>query len=360
MTQIQYVFCHGLNGCGEYDKQYKKSPYWGSPHGDMMEHLRMLGYECHAASVAPNDSAWDRACELYAQLAGTRTDYGRMHAETYKHERYGPDFTGRPLIREWNDDTKIVLLGHSFGGVTVRLLAELLKNGDETERDNTHPLDVSPLFLGGMGNRVAAVVTLAAPSNGTTAYDMNFDPDFDSKHANVGFIYEVLAKITSLSTGQVNKDRIPEDRADHDMEIDNAMSINKHIHIDPDTYYFSVACCSTVEQPDGICVPDKKKTDGLFVRTSTLMGRYKGKTPSGCIIDESWRANDGLVNVKSAHAPFGDPKKNYDPEDVKPGIWNILPDYEGDHGSLQGGFMLKSDPTLFYEELMVILERTLA
>jgi len=33
----------------------------------------------YAASVAPNGSAWDRACELYAQLSGTRVDYGKAH-----------------------------------------------------------------------------------------------------------------------------------------------------------------------------------------------------------------------------------------------------------------------------------------
>ena len=41
-----------------------------------MAFLREKGYDCHAASVSPTGSAWDRACELYAQLAGKRTDYG--------------------------------------------------------------------------------------------------------------------------------------------------------------------------------------------------------------------------------------------------------------------------------------------
>lgn len=41
-----------------------------------MDFLREKGYDCHAASVSPTGSAWDRACELYAQLAGKRTDYG--------------------------------------------------------------------------------------------------------------------------------------------------------------------------------------------------------------------------------------------------------------------------------------------
>lgn len=29
MPRVTYVFCHGLNGCGQYDEKYEKEPYWG-------------------------------------------------------------------------------------------------------------------------------------------------------------------------------------------------------------------------------------------------------------------------------------------------------------------------------------------
>ena len=74
MSDLQFVFVHGLSGWGSYDKAYKKMPYWGMRGGDLMTYLRGQGFACYAASVAPAGSAWDRACELYAQLAGTRTD----------------------------------------------------------------------------------------------------------------------------------------------------------------------------------------------------------------------------------------------------------------------------------------------
>lgn len=123
MGKLIFVFVHGLSGWGSYDPLYRRMPYWGMRGGDLMAYLRQQGFDCHAASVAPTGSAWDRACELYAQLAGTRVDYGKAHSEKYRHGRWGRDFSACPLIPEWNDDTRLVLLGHSFGGATVRLFS---------------------------------------------------------------------------------------------------------------------------------------------------------------------------------------------------------------------------------------------
>ena len=100
-SETEYVFVHGLSGWGSYDKTYKRMPYWGMFGGDLMKYLRSHGFSCYAASVSPEGSAWDRACELYAQLAGTVTDYGKAHSERYGHGRFGLDFTGRPLIPDF-------------------------------------------------------------------------------------------------------------------------------------------------------------------------------------------------------------------------------------------------------------------
>lgn len=355
MSELTFVFCHGLAGWGEYDKKNEKMPYWGRRTGDLVKEFRSEGYRCSAASVSPTGSAWDRACELYAQLAGVRTDYGRAHSLEYRHERYGPDFTGRPLIPSWNEETKLVLIGHSFGGATVRVLTQLLKDGDPAEREQTHPKDLSPLFAGGMENRVFAVVTLAAPTNGTTAYDMYRDPSFDAKHAGVPLKYEILAALMRHSTKVKTDGRDERDYANYDMGIDRAMEINSRIETLPGTYYFSAACCSTLALADGTEYPDTEITDGLFVRGSALMGRYAGVTEKGFVIDESWRKNDGLVNTASARAPIGAPQKQFDESDIPQGIWNILPDYKGDHGSFQGGFTIRHDPRLFYRNLLRII-----
>ena len=134
MTSLKYIFVHGLSGWGSYDEKYKKMPYWGMCGGDLMAFLRDQGFDSYAASVAPKGSTWDRACELYAQLTGKRVDYGEAHSREYRHDRFGRDFSNCPLIPEWNEDTRFVLIGHSFGGTTIRLFSELLAHGDEKER----------------------------------------------------------------------------------------------------------------------------------------------------------------------------------------------------------------------------------
>ncbi len=88
MSRLTYVFVHGLSGWGSYDDAYRRIPYWGMRGGDLMVHLRDRGYDCYAASVAPDGSAWDRACELYAQIAGTKVDYGEAHSRLGRRLRW--------------------------------------------------------------------------------------------------------------------------------------------------------------------------------------------------------------------------------------------------------------------------------
>ena len=100
-TDMKYIFVHGLSGWGSYDTINEFFPYWGLSGGSVIRYLNNQGYESYAASVDPTGSAWDRACELYAQLSGTRVDYGLAHSKKAGHERYGEDFTGRALIDDF-------------------------------------------------------------------------------------------------------------------------------------------------------------------------------------------------------------------------------------------------------------------
>ena len=88
-TPYPTVFVHGLLGWGARDALYRAVPYWGLAAGDVLGYLNACGYDGRAASVGIISSAWDRACELYAQLVGARTDYGVKHAQDFGHERYG-------------------------------------------------------------------------------------------------------------------------------------------------------------------------------------------------------------------------------------------------------------------------------
>ena len=350
-SDAAYIFVHGLSGWGSYDKAYKRMPYWGMFGGDLMQYLRRQGFACYAASVSPEGSAWDRACELYAQLTGTVTDYGKAHSQRCGHARFGPDFTGRPLIPDWKSGKKLVLLGHSFGGATIRLFSQILASGDEAEQEAAGADALSPFFLGGQGERLHALVTLAAPTNGTTAYDLYQDKSFDVSAVKVSRWDDFWGNFFS-NRKQAEKDgRSGEDYAAFDMHIDKALALNARIATLPQVYYFAVPCSAT-EAADGAQRPIRSRMEPMFRRSSARMGAYTGMTKGGIAIDESWRENDGLVNTVSAMAPMGAPSTVFDPDAVAPGIWQILPTYPGDHMSLQGGMMKRNNIRPFYLELL--------
>ncbi len=356
MNGLQYIFVHGLSGWGNYDERYQKMPYWGMRGGDLMAFLREKGFECFAASVAPTGSAWDRACELYAQLAGKQADYGEAHSQKYRHDRFGRDFSGCPLIPVWDEHTQLVLIGHSFGGATVRMFSELLAHGDEEERRRTAQDDLSPLFAGCMESRVHSVVTLASPMNGTTAYDMGKDPAFDPESVKRPWWSKKLAGLMSKGTRPVEDGRDRRDYAGYDMHLDRAKEINGRISTLPGVYYFSVPCRATKKLPDGICRPEHG-VEPIFVSRSCQIGAYSGKTAGGIMVDEAWHENDGLVNTISATAPEGAPSKALDKKHIEPGLWNVFPVLDGDHMWLQGGLFHRHDVKPFYLELLTMISR---
>ena len=372
-NQPVYIFVHGLSGWGSYDEAYRRMPYWGMMGGDLMKYLREQGFPCYAASVAPEGSAWDRACELYAQLAGVRTYYGKAHSERYHHERFGPDFTGRPLIADWKSKRKIVLLGHSFGGATIRLFAEILAHGDEAEKaaagladpraaagladpKTNAQADISPFFLGEGAERIHAIVTIAAPTNGTTAYDLHQDQSFDPASVKVSFWDNYWGRFFSGRKAAARDGRLPEDYAAFEMHIDNALALNKRIKMLPKTYYFAIPCSATKPAPEGGHRPAKAKMEPMFRKTSALMGAYSGRTACGFEIDKSWQENDGLVNTVSAMAPIGMPSEAFDRRHVRPGIWQVMPTYDGDHMSLQGGMAKYNNIRPFYLKLLRMID----
>jgi len=95
--------------------------YWGKA----LE-LGQEGSPVLTAPVSSVASVHDRACELFAVLKGQRVDYGKEHAEKHGHQRFGIDYTGRGLWPSWGADRPVHLVGHSFGGNTVRALRFML------------------------------------------------------------------------------------------------------------------------------------------------------------------------------------------------------------------------------------------
>ena len=260
-TNDTYVFVHGLSGWGSYDSVYKLMPYWGMFGGDLMQYLNDKGFHAVCASVSPRGSAWDRACELYAELAGTRVDYGKAHSERCGHERFGEDYTGRALVTSFSDTDKIHLLGHSFGGATVRLFASMMETGNAEEQAATPESELSDYFKGGKGSWIRSLTSLAAPHNGTTAYcDDEAAQLIEEESKNVSPIEAGLQSLMGSFNSQKSNDRILEDYADYDMYIDNALALNKTIITYPGTYYFSFACSCSEQQEDGTWTWDAFET----------------------------------------------------------------------------------------------------
>ena len=353
-TNYTFVFVHGLSGWGSYDKQNKYLKYWGMRGGDLMEYLNGEGFNCVSASVAPHGSAWDRACELYAQLTGSIVDYGKEHSERCNHERFGRDFSKDPLIEKWDAENKINLLGHSFGGATVRLLAELMANGSEAEQNATDKSDLSPLFEGGKADWIYSITALASPHNGTTAYDVS-DVEDNTPRTPKYIMQDKLNKAVTSVNNVEGDGRADYDNANYDMYLDNAAALNERISTLENVYYFSVPCTATIRQDDGTYMPDESKMEAMFVKTSRRMGKFTETSKGGIVADEKWFENDGLVNLISALAPFNAPQKQYEEGNVKAGEWNIMPTYDGDHMSLQGGFTVKNDVRDFYVKHLIMI-----
>lgn len=418
-----YVLVHGLGGWGEGTGINDAVAYWGSTSGDLAAQLREDGYEVYTPSVGPVSSAWDRACELYAQLTGTQVDYGEAHAKEHNHERFGRIYS-EPIIEGWGEKSnggqrqRINLVGHSFGGATVRLLTSLLEYGSNAEKEASGK-DVSPLFEGGKGDWVFSVTTLCAPHNGSTLTEIINDsgsvlsslgnlsgltsilnllgigklldlPDISSTTdllisfcmlaSNLGEpvegVYDLMldqfgvekTDAASLRNAIEKVTAAGNDHAAYDLSPDGAAALNNTIKTVDSVYYFSYAYSTTNKSAllDGQ-LPSVSDTLLVLQGTALGMGFYTGETDGGIIIDKKWQENDGLVSVISAQKPDGEEGVFYDknvtdaePKKIKKGVWNISKTLTGHHGTVIGLAPLNPNATRetveFYTDIFTFIE----
>ena len=375
-TKDPVVFVHGLMGGGGRDKINAVMPYWGMTTGSLTSYLGTKGYETYAASVGPISSAWDRACELYAQLAGVRTDYGVKHSQEYGHDRFGIDYE-KPLFEGWGTERAVNLVGHSFGGVTTRLFLEILANGcpEEVEAARAAGVEPSPFFLGGKGDWVHSLTAIAAPHNGTTFIEVC--EDFTMVAAELA---TSISKALGLSafkgvydfqldqfgirrddneTFSQALDRVMKsdflshnDNAFLDLTIDRSLEINDGISTIEGVYYFSYAGNQTVPQKGTDNFVPSPLMWGLFHPGAAKMGRYCDQyTDGGFYIGRRWLPNDGMVNTVSALYPTHSDGsclaadgscgwKNFNPytdSSFRTGIWYVMPVQSLDHLQFIGG-----------------------
>ena len=386
--EYAFVFVHGLNGWGGDEGLNGVLPYWGASTGDLMAYLRSEGYECYSASVGPISSAWDRACELYAQLTGGRVDYGAEHSAVHNHLRFGRTYD-RPLIENWGGQdsggklVKVHLIGHSFGGTAVRMLSHLLAYGDSAEI-SSGVSDISPLFTGGKGDWMESVTTICTPHNSSTIYYPLEKLKITKLVQYISILYAGIAGRSILNgtyfdfhleqfgltniPGETNADaylkavrriiKNSDDTAQYDITPEGSEKLNDYLKINEDAYYFSYAFKTTKTVPIlNIELPARSTNPVLFIPSLIMgiMGKVKDSR-LGIEYGKEWRANDGLCCTISETYPFDEAHTDYNSESVSKGIWNVMPICTGDHGTAIGLLVKdKSQTHGYYTGLLTML-----
>lgn len=356
-----FIFVHGFLGWGAGSDIEVSKPYWGdTQENNVMTYLRDKGYSVYNPSVGPMGSSWDRACDLFAQLTGTRVDYGEAHSTKFGHERYGRDYTGKPTMGSaWDLESKLNLVGHSFGGATVRYFASLMAYGDADEIAASGE-NCSELFKGGHADAIYSVTTLAAPSNGSTLSDFaeSIEPisafmayyfaksSYDGSEA-AGGVMDVMIDHWGLTAApgeekikpsflKAMKFALSDDECGYDMSVAGALELNKKIKTVPSVYYFSYAANITSADKLGYYhIDTDTPVFEMFKFTAPIVSLSVNKFAGGIFIDKSWGQSDGMVSLVSAQYPIGDGSEhcNYsEAEEIETGIWYVMPTLEGvDH-----------------------------
>ena len=356
-TNYPFVFVHGFQGWGEDVKGYQGLPYWGLLNGDALKAYREAGFTCVAPTLDPVGSVWDRACELYAKLKGTRVDYGEAHSASCGHDRYGEDYTGRGMLEAWDDTHKINLLGHSLGGPTCTMLTSVLANGAEAEIEATKDGSISEYFTGGKAGWVHSVTGLASVYNGTSLF-VNEQAVHDTAAylktrlnektlpgpAGTAILSRMIDGISAVLEDMTSGEIADTDTAIYDMQPDNTLELNKSIKTVASVYYLSVIQDATMPSKiDGHLIADPSVSDPLLLAFVPIIARTSMITPGGLEMGEAWAANDGCANTISQKAPFGEPMTELTEEPspalgatLQPGVYNVLPVFRATHVAITG------------------------
>lgn len=330
------ILVHGIYGWS--NEEINSFNYWGG-NVDLVKTLNDKGYKAMNATLGTFSSNWDRACELYYYIKGGTVDYGAAHSAKYGHERYGKTFPG--IYKEWDENFKIHMIGHNYGGETIRLLIELLKNGDKDEQNyyTSHESEgISSLFVGGK-SWIKSITTLASQLNGATFVNFvkknnvknlyvslgglptlyNNNPKYDFKIDQWGLKRNANESIYSYyQRVQKSKYWDSEDNAIGDLTTEGAANLNSKTRAYPDIYYFSYSGNISYKNVfTGYYLPKEL----IWTPSATITGRYtqNNTLPFG---DSAWWKNDGAVSVISAQYPFDEPHKNYNGI-IDKGVWNV-------------------------------------
>lgn len=387
-----YVFIPGMVGWGTDYEGYDEFPYWGGGFtigqtDNLMNILNLAGIKAYATNPGPFNSAWDRACEVFAALTGTVVDYGEAHSQKHNHDRYGFSYEGRALMgEEWNLKDKINLLGYSFGTEVARLMTSLLAFGNEDELKVTGE-ETSELFKGGY-NSINACITLSAPHNGTPlanvlvdtkapmmllatvfhfigcTFGNNLGP-VSLQLGHFGISPKQGVRRAEFSISKIYNFYKSDDNCGYDMTLRGARELNELIKMSPDTYYYSLSTYSTVANKETGRQNIIGNTNWMFKPTSLILQGVEGLEIDGVKITGEWALHDGVIPLASSKYPAVDEAfaKSYEEamakkEEIQKGIWYYTePIFMMDHFDFCG---IEDFPTTmedFYFNLIDMVNR---
>ncbi|MEN3822368.1 MAG: triacylglycerol lipase, partial [Staphylococcus xylosus] len=342
------ILAHGFSGYPDESKPAVLPPYWGGNKVDLDKELNKQGYDVRKGGMSPFGSNYDRALELYYYIKGGTVDYGAYHSKKYGHARYGKTYKG--IYPEWAPGKKVHLVGHSFGGQTIQVLEDMLRNGvpEEIEYQKKHGGDIPEIFAGGNDNMVSSVTTIATPHNGTFISDKLGNKPIARK-----LFYKILKytsnKYTKADYGlepwgikqrddesfiqylkrvKDNKVWKTEDTSFTDGSIEGSKKINDRLTLSKDVAYTSI----TAEDTHKTFNNRQRGNFKMFAPFKLLANLVGRQNP------ESWREGDGPVPLKSGLYPFNKPHKDTT-FDSKPelGLWGVMPTLKNwDHMDLVG------------------------
>ena len=390
VNNYPFILVHGFLGYGEGSALNSLLPYFGfRPDRNIVKQARSLGYEVYAPSLGGFNSMWDRACDLYAQIVGGTTDYGKVHSEKFGHLRYGHTYD-KPLVPDWGklDEEgkikKINLIGHSFGCPTTRLLIELLTNGSEEERAGTPEDELSDLFKGGKDNWVHTCTELAGANGVSLAVAFVEAPRLYSGVLNtLAYVFLALGntpfvRLYDIKMPQwgltepnykgglqglhvkINQEKIDrvmnflnteEDNIAFELGYPTCSRMTKDFSPKKNIYYFTYHGDTTEAIPGS---KERKAIDGTFLPMK-IFANFEGHylNSAAGITDESWFPNDGLVNTCVAPHPPGEPYKDWTGEDcIEPGVWIQFPTEQKHHMSYMGAGETPYQYFTFFHDIM--------
>lgn len=364
-NEYPIVMIHGLMGWGETDGFNKILPYWGTLSGDIPACMRKKGFEVYTANTGAMSSSWDQACELYAQLTGTRVDYGEAHSKEHGHARYGRTYTEKlcPEFGTYDENgnpNKIHLYGYSLGGTIARLFVSILEHGYPEEIEASD--DVSDFFKGGKGEFVSSVSAVATPHKGTLCLNIEDSFFFEMVFKTIFFVWgnignSSLRSLWDIQLEQFGLTDVEEDGMEgfysaekaesiiysrdcayYDLTLKGAAEIAPKIKIVDDVYYFSYVSESVyVSERTGKIYPNFLMNPIMAIITAPRIIGFEEGEYDGVYVDESWYINDGCISTNTAKYPEGEPHKDFDPDSIEPGIWNVMPVVENmDHTDYMG------------------------